>query len=67
MKWLNTTMLVIRILAFLLVVGLILDYVQGWGLISRPEYFIIIVIFAVIYLFGTITQVMLRVRSQQQQ
>lgn len=67
MKWLNTTMLVIRILAFLLVVGLILDYVQGWGLISRPEYFIVIVIFAVIYLFGTITQVMLRVRSQQQQ
>lgn len=66
MKWLNTVMTVIRVLAFLLVIVLILDYVNGWGLISKPEYFIVIVNFAVIYLFGTITQVMLRVRSQQQ-
>lgn len=65
-KYLNRTMLVIRILTLPLIIFMGLDYLQGWGVSRTPGALIGIFIFLVIYFFGSLTQTMLRLRNQQQ-
>ncbi|MFA5794181.1 MAG: hypothetical protein WC980_03840 [Candidatus Brocadiia bacterium] len=66
MKTINRIMLAVRILAGLIIVLLALDYWQNWGLIQNLMAVRLgIVIFAVVYLFGSILQIMLRFKAQQ--
>ncbi|MFH1226653.1 MAG: hypothetical protein V1701_01965 [Planctomycetota bacterium] len=66
MKTINRIMLAVRILAVVVILFLGLDYWQNWGLTQHARGIrLAIVIFAVVYLFGSIIQIMLRIREQQ--